>query len=99
MRKFNLNSGLLLLVIFLTLVNGCNSCKKDAKQEQTLKANLVENVRHHIIIEDLIIKYHVINLDNNNENMILGVIIEKEIDSKNITSSEIRQLIIDYKQK
>lgn len=103
-KSLSLNTILLGILILISLANGCQSCttKNLSIQNNKNLKKLGENQELMLSRESTLID-NVNNLEKKilksiETNATMGLILEKEIDDRSIKSSEIKQLVNDYRK-
>lgn len=104
MKKLNTQTVLLVIILLITLMNGCQTCTtKNIAAKNTSKINTAierMDTQRNIAINDFNILgdyvTSIIESVENNAEMVL--ILEKETDDQRIKSSGIKQLVNEYRK-
>lgn len=103
-RKFDVNTILLVVILLMSLMNGCNSCSN--KNSILKNSNKITKVITKLDSMEEIARrdfnqmgeYYGLTLEAIEDNAELVLILEKEIDDRKIKSSGIKTLINEYRK-
>lgn len=93
MKNLSIEKILLAFILLLTLANGCNSCKGNREHRTELKS-MKKRVDS---LENTIKLSNETTYKNISKEIEMLLIIENEIDGKNKKSTEIKEIIKNYK--